>query len=129
MKTLFMAAVASLSLATAALAADPVEGVWQTQPDQGAYAHVTIKPCGAAFCGVISRSFKDGAEFKSANQGKQIVIDMMPKGGGKYEGKVWRPSNNKIYMGKIALSGNQMKLSGCIAGGLLCSKQTWVKVK
>jgi uncharacterized protein (DUF2147 family) len=53
---------------------------------------------------------------------------MEPKGGGKYEGKVWRPSNNKIYMGKMTLSGNKLKLQGCVAGGLLCSSQNWTRV-
>jgi uncharacterized protein (DUF2147 family) len=53
---------------------------------------------------------------------------MAAKGDGNYAGKVWRPSNDKIYIGKIALKGNTLKLSGCIAGGLLCSKQTWSRV-
>ncbi len=110
-------------------AADPAEGVWQTQEDAGAYAHVTMKPCGQAFCGVISKSFKDGAEFKSPNTGKQIVIDMVPVGGGAYEGQVWRPSNNKIYTGKMQISGNSMQLKGCVAGGLICKSQSWTRVK
>ena len=53
---------------------------------------------------------------------------MAPQGGGSYEGQVWRPSNDKIYLGKIALNGDRVKLRGCIAGGLLCSKQTWARV-
>ncbi len=123
-----LAAAVLLGMATAA-AADPVEGIWQTQEDAGAYAHVTMAPCGPNFCGKISRSFRDGKEYKSENQGKTLVIDMAPQGGGNYEGKVWRPSNGKTYYGTIALSGNTMKLSGCIAGGLICSKQTWKRVQ
>ncbi len=61
-------------------------------------------------------------------KGRRLVIDMAPQGGGSYEGKVWRPSNDKIYLGKIALSGDSMKLSGCVAGGLLCSKQNWARI-
>jgi uncharacterized protein (DUF2147 family) len=118
----------SLMLAGAA-AADPIEGLWQTQPDDGAYAHVQIKPCGAAFCGTIVKSFKDGADYKSPNVGKQIVIDMMPKGEGQYEGKVFRPSNGKTYLGKITVAGKAMAMKGCVAGGLLCSKQNWQKLK
>jgi uncharacterized protein (DUF2147 family) len=108
--------------------ADPVEGVWQTQEDDGAYAHVTISACGAAFCGVISKTFKDGAEFQSENIGRQIVIDMVSNGDGTYDGQVWRPSNNKIYVGGIELSGDSMKLAGCVAGGLICKKQNWSRV-
>lgn len=109
--------------------AEPIVGLWQTQADDGAYAHVQIAPCGANFCGTIVKTFKAGAEYKSENLGKQLVRDMAAKGGGAYEGKVWRPSNNKIYMGKVAVSGSNMKLSGCVAGGLICSKQDWKKIQ
>ncbi|SIS64176.1 DUF2147 domain-containing protein [Paracoccus saliphilus] len=128
MRKLFMAAAFLLG-ATAAATADPIEGVWQTQPDEGAFAHVTIAPCGNAFCGTISRTFKDKAEYDSPNIGRQIVIDMAAQGGGNYEGKVWRPANNKVYMGKAQVSGDQMSLSGCVAGGLLCKSQTWVRIQ
>ncbi|MCB2129393.1 MAG: DUF2147 domain-containing protein [Rhodobacteraceae bacterium] len=109
--------------------ADPLEGIWQTEADDGAYAHVTIAPCGDAFCGVLSRTFNADGEYKSPNLGRQIVIDMVPNGPGNYKGKVWRPSNDKIYIGKIELDGDKMKLAGCIAGGLLCKKQSWQRLK
>jgi uncharacterized protein (DUF2147 family) len=124
----FLFAAALVFGATAA-SADPLEGVWQTQEDDGAYAHVTIAPCGAAFCGVISKAFKDGGEYDSPNLGKQIVIDMVAQGDGTYDGQVWRPSNDKIYVGGIELEGDSMKLAGCVAGGLICKKQTWSRVK
>ncbi|MEM9575967.1 MAG: DUF2147 domain-containing protein [Pseudomonadota bacterium] len=127
MKTILAAAAVTLIATT--LAADPLEGMWQTQPDDGAYAHVRIAPCGSNFCGTIERTFKGGAEYTSPNQGKTLVIDMAPKGDGSYQGKVWRPSNDKIYRGKIALDGDSMRLSGCVAGGLICSKQTWTRLK
>jgi uncharacterized protein (DUF2147 family) len=127
MKSVLLGAVFAL-VATLA-AADPVEGVWQTEADEGAYAHVTMAPCGAALCGKIIRSFRDGAEVKSANIGKTLVIDMVPVGGGHYEGQVWRPSNNKIYVGKMQVSGDAMTLSGCVAGGLICKSQSWTRVK
>lgn len=126
MKHVMIAAV--LVVAGSSAGADPLEGVWKTQEDEGAYAHVTIAPCGPAFCGVISRSFKDGAEFASENAGRQIVIDMIPAGDGTYDGQFWRPSNNKIYSGGIELTGNSMRLAGCVAGGLICKKQIWTRV-
>ncbi|WP_108502213.1 DUF2147 domain-containing protein [Paracoccus indicus] len=127
MRHIILAAV--LALGATAAAADPIEGIWQTQPDGGAFAHVTIAPCGGAFCGTITRAFKGTQEYKSPNVGRQIVIDMAPQGGGKYQGQVWRPSNDKVYAGKASVSGNQMSLSGCVAGGLLCKSQNWVKVQ
>ena len=127
MKTFALAAAFSL-LAGVAFA-DPIEGVWQTQPDEGAFAHVQITPCGGAFCGTITRTFKDKAEFKSPNIGKQIVIDMAAQGDGSYKGQVLRPANNKIYNGKASVSGKTMQLAGCVAGGLICKNQTWAKLQ
>ena len=128
MKFAVLTLAAGLFAAGAALA-DPIEGVWQTQPDDGAYAHVTIAPCGANFCGTMSRTFNDSGEYESPKLGKRVVHDMAPQGGGKYEGRVWRPSNDKMYLGKVDLNGDRLKLAGCVAGGLLCSKQTWARVK
>ncbi|QJF50742.1 DUF2147 domain-containing protein [Roseobacter ponti] len=124
--TIFAALVA---VTAGGVAADPLEGTWQTEPDEGAYAHVMIEPCGDNFCGKIARTFKDGAEYQSPNLGKALVIDMAPEGDGNYRGQVWRPSNDRIYLGKIALNGDRMKLSGCVAGGLICSKQTWARIQ
>ena len=70
-----------------------------------------------------------GAALAGENLGKKLVIDMVPDGKGNYAGKVWRPSNNKIYIGKMTVSGNNLKLSGCVAGGLICSKQNWQRVQ
>lgn len=120
---------AGFALAAGAASADPIEGIWQTQPDEGAFAHVTIAPCGPAYCGTISRTFKDGAEYQSPNLGRQIVIGMAPQGGGAYEGRVWRPANDKVYNGKASVAGDRMSLAGCVAGGLICKSQTWVKVQ
>jgi len=128
MKKVLFAAVAALGLAGAANA-DALEGIWQTQVDDGSYALVTIAPCGPAFCGVISRTFNSDGEYQSENLGRQIVIDMVAGGDGHYEGQVWRPSNDKIYIGKMDIDGNQVRLRGCVAGGLICSSQTWVKVQ
>lgn len=120
---------AALMLAATPVLADPVLGTWQTEPDDGAYAHVQMAPCGPAICGTIRRTFNATGEYKSPNLGKVLVREMLPQGGGKYQGKVWRPSNDKLYLGKIELNGDSMRLAGCVAGGLFCSKQTWTRVK
>ncbi|MCT4559706.1 MAG: DUF2147 domain-containing protein [Pelagimonas sp.] len=125
---LALALIFGTGLGAGMAAAEPIVGTWKTQPDDGSYAHVKIAPCGSAFCGVISKTFNDSGEYNSPNKGKKLVRDMKAKGGGAYEGKVWRPSNGKIYLGKAQISGSKMQLKGCVAGGLLCSKQTWTKI-
>ena len=57
MKKLMM--TVALVLTAGAAQADPVEGMWETEVDDGAYAHINIKPCGSAYCGFIAKSFKD----------------------------------------------------------------------
>jgi uncharacterized protein (DUF2147 family) len=119
----------ALALATAAPAmADPVDGIWKTQVDDGAYAYVTVGSCGNKICGVISRTFNDSGEYKSENQGKKLVWDMVAGGGGSYkDGQIWQPSTGKTYSSKMSLNGNVLKVSGC--WGFICKKQTWTRVR
>jgi len=127
MKTIFTAVAAALLATTAS--ADPAHGTWQTEVDDGSFAYISMAPCGSAVCGTIARTFENGGtEYSSPNLGKQIVIDMVPSGGGEYAGSVWRPSNNKVYVGKMTVSGNSLRLRGCVAGGLICASQNWVRI-
>lgn len=127
MKFATIAAVSLMTLAGAA-AADPADGIWQTEVDDGAFAHVQVAACGAAVCGTIVRTFNDSGEYQSPNIGRQIVIDMVPQGGGEYRGSVWRPSNDKVYVGKMSVNGDSLILRGCVAGGLICASQGWARV-
>ena len=127
MRMMVAAAVAAFGFAGAAFA-DPAVGTWKTQVDDGAYAHVKVSKCGAALCGTIARTFNDTGEYKSKNLGKRLVWDMQPSGGGAYKnGQIWQPSTGKTFKSKMALSGNTLKVSGCV--GPICKKQTWSRVK
>ncbi|MBP6736465.1 MAG: DUF2147 domain-containing protein [Rhodobacteraceae bacterium] len=130
LKKLILAAVLSVS-AGAAFAADPVEGVWKTKPDDnGNFGHVQIKPCGAAFCGTLIKAF-DGAgkEIESPNVGKKIVWDMVAYPDGVYDdGKIWSPDRDKTYSSDMTLSGNSLAVRGCVLG--ICRDGgTWTRVK
>jgi len=128
MKKHILALIATLGMAGTASAQDAAIGIWQTEVDDGASAYVVIDACGDAVCGTIARTFNTTGEYQSENIGRQIVIDMVNQGGGEYEGSVWRPSNNKIYIGKMSVSGNALRLRGCVAGGLICASQNWTRV-
>jgi len=130
MKTWIMALGLGIAGAAGSAAlADPAHGVWQTEVDDGAFAYVTLDACGSAVCGTISRTFNDGGEYRSPNIGRQIVIDMEPQGGGEYEGSVWRPSNDRVYIGRMTVQGDALRLRGCVAGGLFCASQNWVRIQ
>jgi uncharacterized protein (DUF2147 family) len=127
MKHYIMAAALAF-VASMAQAADPVIGVWKTQVDEGAYAHVNISACGDKLCGVIAKTFNNTGEYKSPNIGKKLVWDMDANGDGAYSGgKIWQPSTGKEYKSKMALSGDTLNVSGC--WGPICKKQTWNRVK
>ncbi|MEM1274460.1 MAG: DUF2147 domain-containing protein [Pseudomonadota bacterium] len=117
-----------LCLASGAQAQDAALGTWQTEVDDGSFAYVDLDMCGAAICGSIVRTFDATGEYQSPNIGRQLVIDMVPQGDGSYEGSVWRPSNDRIYIGRMQLNGDQLTLRGCVAGGLICARQTWVRI-
>lgn len=130
MKNLFAAVLAVAALASPALAADPVEGVWKTAPDDnGKFGHVRVSPCGDRICGVLERSFDaTGTEIASPNIGRQIVWDMEPQGGGRYaRGKVWSPDRDKVYKSKMVLSGDALDVSGCVL--IICRDSHWTRVK
>lgn len=129
MKQLILAAAAAFGLAGAASAQDAAIGTWQTEVDDGAFAYITIAPCGAAVCGSIARTFNSEGEYQFPNLGRQIVIDMAPNGDGFYNGQVWRPSNDRIYVGKMDIAGDALRLRGCVAGGLICASQNWVRIE
>ena len=119
-----LGAVAALCLAAAA-AADPVEGTWRTQPsDTGATLDVRIAACGGAICGTAVRLNGPGNQ---AVVGRPIIWDMRAQGGGAYRGgKVWAPDQDKTYNSKMTLSGDRLKVEGCVL--VICRGQTWSRV-
>ena len=55
---------------------------------------------------------------------------MVPSGGGTYSGgSVWAPDRDKTYRGKMQLSGDDLAVSGCVLGGLICRASDWRRVK
>ncbi|MDF3413202.1 DUF2147 domain-containing protein [Sulfitobacter sp. M57] len=118
-----------MMVGASAASADPVFGLWQTQPDKGVYYHVQMQACGGKICGVFRQKFENGAKVASDVVGKNAMFDMVATGNGEYKGKAWRPSNGKTYNGSGTLSGNALKIGGCVLGGLICSKQTWKRLK
>ena len=102
------------ALMTGAALADPIEGNWKTKDGDTA----AIGGCGGGFCITL----KTG-EFAGKSIGK-----MTATGGGSYEGSITKPSNGKTYSGSATLSGNSLKMRGCVFGGLICESQTWSRL-
>ncbi|MDI7775649.1 DUF2147 domain-containing protein [Asticcacaulis sp. EMRT-3] len=109
-KTVF-AAAALLLWAGPALAAQPIEGNWKTLKGDTA----RIAPCGDSFCITLM----DG---KYA--GKQIGI--LKGQGGLYTGQVTDPEADKTYEGSATVTGNALKLQGCVMK-IFCKSQVWTR--
>ncbi len=129
MKKLCATAFAIVAMATSALA-DPIFGTWKTIPDDnGYYGHIEIKQCDTRICGTLVKSFDNaGKAVASDNVGKNIIWDMKIAGDGNYAGgKVWSPDRDKTYNSKMELTGDSLKIQGCIFG--ICRDGgTWTRV-
>lgn len=114
MKKTFVAAVAALmTMGVAAHAAEPIEGTWK-RPSTGTL--VKYSGGGGKFCGTV---------LDGAHKGKSIGC--MSGKGGNYTGQVVALDEGKTYSGKASVKGNTMNLKGCVAGGLICKGENWVR--
>ncbi|MCY0147695.1 DUF2147 domain-containing protein [Hoeflea sp. G2-23] len=98
---------------TAPALADPIEGAWKTQAGDNAM----ISSCGSSFC----------IKLTSGDYSGKSIGKMKADGSGKYSGSITKPSTGKTYSGSGKLSGNKLKMTGCVLK-ILCESQTWNKL-
>ena len=103
---------AMLAVSGIAWAAEPIEGNWKTASGETA----AINKCGSAFCVTL----KTGK-----HAGKQI--GKMSGTGGNYSGEITDPEADKTYSGSGAVSGNSLKMKGCVMS-VFCKSQTWTRL-
>ncbi|MEM9476238.1 MAG: DUF2147 domain-containing protein [Pseudomonadota bacterium] len=117
------------ALAALPATAEPVVGVWQTEPDKKSLvAHIEIAECGEALCGMIKNAFNAaGQQVVTPNVGKRLFWGLQATGTGKYEnGTVWVPLMDVTARAKMTLSGDTLEVVGC--KGIICDGQTWTRV-
>jgi hypothetical protein len=62
--------------------------------------------------------------------GLEILLAMKQTGPNKWEGSVYNAENGKIYKAAMSLqSDDELRMEGCIMGGLLCGGETWTRHK
>lgn len=130
MKTLVLAAVAAMSMATTAFAQDAVFGEWKSEPGEtGGFIHVRLGPCGTNVCGEITQVVGND---NTSIVGRTIIQNMVPQGGGAYSGgTIWAPDTDKTYKSDMQLNGNSMVVRGCvgICSALTSRSQTWTRLR
>lgn len=111
MRKLMLAAAFALA-ATAGQAAEPIEGNWKTASGETA----AIGKCGSVYCVML----KTGK-----HAGKQI--GRLAGKDGEYSGEITDPAEDKTYSGSGSVSGNSLKMKGCVLK-ILCKSQTWTRL-
>ena len=132
----FALAISALSLffapSAAAAPASPA-GDWLTD---GGQSIVRFSPCGAGWCGQISRVLRPdpGAPTRDVNnpapslrsraiEGMRIV-ELNRVAGDRWRGTIYDPRSGKTYTAKVRrLVGNQLEVKGCLA--IFCRTLRW----
>lgn len=105
-----IAAAAILASGTGfTLAAEPIEGTWFRPSTE---TIVTYAAEGGQFCGTVQNG-----DYKGQS------IGCMTGSGEDYKGKVIALDEGKTYTGKAKVTGDDMKLEGCVA--IFCKGETW----
>ncbi|MBB4359458.1 uncharacterized protein (DUF2147 family) [Bradyrhizobium sp. CIR18] len=94
-------------------------GVWLTEEKEG---KVRIEQCGSNLCGY-------SVDFKSNQNGEQVLINMKPSKDQKWSGRILDPNSGSTYDSTIAMKGtDRLRVQGCAFGGMFCGGQTWTRV-
>ena len=121
-------------LALALVQAQPtvIEGNWG---NPNGSVIIAIAPCGEALCGTVQwASEKAKADARRGGTdpliGAQLLSGLAPKGAGHWNGRLLVPDLNK--RSRVALhqmKPDQLKITGCAVGRLLCKSQLWRRVE
>jgi uncharacterized protein (DUF2147 family) len=138
MKTISLAVLGLLATTGFAFAADP-SGTWRL--DNGKIT-VKVRQCGGEVCanivGLKEPTYKDGtAKIDKYNKnaalrkrplmGLAVLSNMKPTGDGTWAGNIYNADDGRTYDATMTMSGNTMKLKGCVAG-IFCKTNTFKKV-
>lgn len=133
-KTSILTALMALLVAPAMASARPArspEGLWLNP--HGSVA-VRTGACGDRICGWVV--WASAAAQKDAREsgvdklvGTELLESYRPNGPASWAGTVFVPDMGRRFSSRIeALSPSQLKVKGCILGGLICKSQLWSRI-
>lgn len=105
-------------------------GVWQNP--KGTLL-VRTRLCGQLLCGnIVWASPKAMADARDAGVtsliGTELLSDYRRNSPVRWTGQVYVPDQGRRFYSTIEQKGpNDLRISGCILGGLLCKRQDWVR--
>jgi uncharacterized protein (DUF2147 family) len=96
---------------------------------------VEISPCGLqSLCGHVrwaSPKAARDAKKKGTDplEGVALFRDFSPSGGGRWKGRLFVPDLGKTSRAELRmLYDQQLKVTGCAAGRILCKSQIWKRI-
>ena len=107
-RSIALALAAGIAFTGTALAAEPIVGTWK-RPNG---TLIRYAASGDQYCGTVM-----SGEYKGKS------IGCMKGSGNNYKGKVNKLDEGKTYKGSAKVSGNSMRLEGCVVWPL-CKKET-----
>lgn len=132
---LFGASLASGSAADTRMPGAPAAtGVYGTWVNPKGTVTVRTSTCGKLLCGTVisaTPEVQNIAQKAGAPSlvGTKLLQDYRQTATNRWQGRVFVPDRNASYYSTIKqLGDNQLKISGCILGGLLCKSQVWSRV-
>lgn len=118
---------AALMTAVSLPALADITGSWKSEVnDEGKQISVEIFNCGEQVCGKVTDVHNSD---NTSIIGTEIIEGMKKKSDKKYSGgRIYAPDTKKWYKSKIKVQDpDTLKVSGCVAGGLICRGQIWTR--
>jgi uncharacterized protein (DUF2147 family) len=136
MKALFASAAILGLTAGAALAAEAsVVGDWLVKDG---YANIRIDNCNGKMWGIVvwekvpggyDDENPDAAKKKRLTLGMPILLGLVPREAGKWQGEIYNSQNGKMYSASVSLADeNTLDLEGCLFPNFMCLTQKWTRV-
>ncbi|WP_276199649.1 DUF2147 domain-containing protein [Chelatococcus sp. XZ-Ab1] len=137
-----LAGLIGLTLAAPAASAQEVNGQWLTQ---GGKARVNIASCGAKLCGTIvwlrepndeaGQPKRDERNVDASKRnrpliGVPVLLGMSREDSGRWKGEIYNAEDGKTYTAFLTpVSATEVKVEGCVMGGLICKEQRWTRAR
>lgn len=116
--------------------AEPVEtgleGRWRNPSGS---VIIAITPCGETLCGRVQwASDKAMADARKGGTdaliGAELLSNVAPHGKGRWKARLFVPDLNKTTKAELRrLEPDQLKVTGCAVGRIICKSQIWTRAK
>jgi uncharacterized protein (DUF2147 family) len=128
----YLLVLAVMLVPTAAPAGSVLEGHWR---NPNGTVIIAIAPCGEVLCGRVQwASEKAIADASKGGTdplvGAELLREIVPNGDGRWKARLFVPDLNKTSKAELRESArDQLKVTGCTVGRLLCKSQVWTRTE